>query len=85
MPVQPRLPDFAERAVAKSRAPEVVTLSPTQLEKLLAKLAELLQAGIYQLVTKSLRTLHWVMGVLEAKKTSLSRLQRLIFGAKTGA
>jgi hypothetical protein len=69
--------------VAKSRAPEVVTLSPTQLEELLAKLAGLLPAEIYQLVAKSLRTLHWVMGVIEAKETSLSRLQRLIFGAKT--
>ena len=69
--------------MAKSRAPEVVTLSPTQLEELLAKLAELLPAEIYQLVAKSLRTLHWVMGVIEAKETSLSRLQRLIFGAKT--
>ena len=69
--------------MAKSRAPEVVTLSPTQLEELLAKLAGLLPAEIYQLVEKSLRTLHWVMGVIEAKETSLSRLQRLIFGAKT--
>jgi transposase len=69
--------------VAKSRAPEIVTLSPTQLEELLAKLAGLLPAEIYQLVAKSLRTLHWVMGVIEAKETSLSRLQRLIFGAKT--
>ena len=69
--------------MAKSRAPEVVTLSPTQLEELLAKLAELLPAEIYQLVAKSLRTLHWVMRVIEAKETSLSRLQRLIFGAKT--
>ena len=48
--------------MAKSRAPEVVTLSPTQLEELLAKLAGLLPAEIYQLVEKSLRTLHWVMG-----------------------
>ena len=69
--------------MAKSRAPEVVTLSPTQLEELLAKLVGLLPAEIYQLVAKSLRTLHWVMGVIEAKETSLSRLQRLIFGAKT--
>jgi transposase len=69
--------------VAKSRAPELVTLSPTQLEELLAKLAGLLPAEIYQLVEKSLRTLHWVMGVIEAKETTLSRLQRLIFGAKT--
>jgi transposase len=69
--------------VAKSNASEVVTLSPPQLEELLAKLAALLPAELYQLVEKSLRTLHWVLGVIEAKETSLGRLQRLIFGAKT--
>ena len=50
---------------------------------MLAKLARLLPAEVYHLVEKSLRTLHWVMGVIEAKETSLGRLQRLIFGAKT--
>ena len=69
--------------MAKSHAPEVVTLSPTQLEELLGKLAGLLPAEIYQSVEKLLRTLQWVMGLIEAKETSLSRLQRLIFGAKT--
>jgi transposase len=69
--------------VAKRSAPEIVTLSPTQLEALLAKLAGLLPAEIYQLVEKLLRTLQWVRGLIEAKETSLSRLQRLIFGAKT--
>ena len=69
--------------MAKSGAPEIVTLSPTQLDELLAKLAGLLPAEIYQLVEKSLRTLQWLMGLIEAKETSLSRLQRLIFGAKT--
>jgi len=69
--------------MAKSSAPDIVTLSPMQLEELLAKLAGLLPAEIYQLVEKSLRTLQWVMGLIEAKETSLGRLQRLIFGAKT--
>jgi hypothetical protein len=54
-----------------------------QVEELLAKLAGLLPAEIYQLVEKSLRTLQWVMGLIEAKETSLGRLQRIIFGAKT--
>ena len=39
--------------MAKRPAPEVVTLSPTQLEELLAKLAGLLPAEIYQLVAPS--------------------------------
>ena len=57
--------------MAKSCAPAVVTLSPTQLEELLAKLAGLLPAQIYQLVEKSLRTLQWVMGLIGAKEASL--------------
>ena len=69
--------------MANSRAPEVVTLSPPQLEALLAKLAGLLPAEIYQLVEQSLRTLQWVTGALEAKNPSLGRLRRMLFGAKT--
>jgi transposase len=69
--------------VAKKSAPEVVTLSPPQLEELLAKLAGVLPAESYQLIEKLLRTLQWVMGLIEAKQTTIGRLQRLIFGAKT--
>lgn len=69
--------------MAKRSAPDIVSLSPTQLEELLGKLAQLLPGEIYQLIEKSLRTLQWVMGLIEAKETSLGRLQRLIFGAKT--
>ena len=38
--------------MAKSTAPEIVTLSPAQLEELLAKLAGLLPGEICQLVEK---------------------------------
>jgi transposase len=69
--------------VAKHTAPEVVQLSPAQLEELLVKLAGLLPAEIYQLVEKLLRTLQWLMGLIEAKDTTIGRLARLIFGAKT--
>jgi transposase len=69
--------------MSKTRAPEVVELSAAQLEELLAKLAKLLPAELYQLVEKLLRTLQWVMGVLQAKEMSLGRLRRMIFGAKT--
>jgi hypothetical protein len=69
--------------VAKGSGPEVVALSPTQLEELLVKLAGLLPAETYRLVETLLRTLQWVMGVLEAKNTTLGRLRRMIFGAKT--
>lgn len=69
--------------MAKPRAPETLTLSQAQLDELLAKLAQLLPPEMYQLVEKLLRTLQWVMGLIEAKDTSIGRLQRLIFGAKT--
>ncbi len=69
--------------MAQGSGPEVVALSPTQLEELLVKLAGLLPAETYQLVQTLLRTLQWVMGVLEAKNTTLGRLRRMIFGAQT--
>jgi len=69
--------------MAKERAPEVVTLSPSQLEALLVQLSGLLPAETYQLVETLLRTLRWVLGALEAKHTSLGRLRRMLFGAQT--
>ena len=69
--------------MAKSSAPQVVELSTAQLEALLVKLAGALPAETYQLVETLLRTLQWVTGALEAKNTSLGRLRRMLFGAKT--
>jgi len=69
--------------MAKAGAPDIVTLSSPQLEELLAKLAGTLPTETYQLLEKLLRTLQWVMGLIEAKQTTIGRLQRLIFGAKT--
>ena len=69
--------------MAKQEDPRIVSLSASQLEELLAKLALLLPAEIYPLVEKLLRNLQWVMGLIETKQTSIGRLQRLIFGAKT--
>lgn len=69
--------------MAKPGAPDIVTLSSSQLEELLAKLAGMLPAETYQLLEKLLRTLQWVMGLIQAKQTTIGRLERLIFGAKT--
>jgi len=69
--------------MAKSTAPEIVSLSSAQVEELLGKLAPLLPAETYQLVEKILRTLQWLMGVIQARDTTLGRLARMIFGAKT--
>jgi len=69
--------------MAKSGAPKVVELSTAQLEALLVKLAQALPAETYQLVETLLRTLQWITGALEAKNTTLGRLRRMIFGART--
>lgn len=69
--------------MAQVRAPDIVTLNSRQLEELLAKLSGMLPTETYQLLEQLLRTLQWVMGLIEAKQTTIGRLQRLIFGAKT--
>ena len=53
------------------------------MEELLVKLAPLLPAETYRLLEKVLRTLQWLMGAIEAKDTTIGRLARMIFGAKT--
>jgi transposase len=69
--------------MTKSPAPEIVSLSGEQLEQLLGELRAPLAPATYQLVESLLRTLQWVLGVLQAQKTSLKRLSRLIFGPQT--
>jgi transposase len=69
--------------MAKGAAPEIVSLSSAQVEELLAKLGPLLPTETYQLVEKIVRTLQWLMGAIQAKDTTIGRLARMIFGAKT--
>ena len=69
--------------MANRGAPQVVELSAAQLEALLVKLAGALPAETYQLVATILRTLLWVTAALAAKHTTLGRLRRMLFGAKT--
>jgi transposase len=53
------------------------------LERLLDELRPLLAPGTYQLIESLLRTLQWIMGLLERNQTTLARLRRIIFGEKT--
>ena len=69
--------------MAKAQTPEIVTLSAAQLEQLLQELHALLPPATYKMVESLLRTLQWLFGAIEEKKTSLRRLRRIIFGAKT--
>jgi len=68
---------------AKGKAPEIVQLSTAELERLLAEVRPLLPPASYVLIESLLRTLVWIMGLLEHKQTTIARLRRLIFGEKT--
>ncbi len=68
---------------AKGKPPEIVELSTAELEQLLAEIHPLLPPASYALIQSLLRTLVWVMGLLEQKQTTIARLRRLIFGEKT--
>jgi transposase len=69
--------------MSKTRAPEITSLDPDQLQKLLVQLQQHLPAALYENVATLLGTLQWLMGVIEKKNATVGRLQRLIFGAKT--
>jgi transposase len=71
------------KIVAKTKTPEIISLSALELEQLLSELRRQLAPATYQLVESLLRTLQWVMALLEEKTASLARLRRLLFGGKT--
>src|SRR5512141_3078178 len=68
---------------AKAKRPEVVQLSTAELEQLLTDVRGLLPPATYSLIESLLRTLVWIMGLLEQKQTTIARLHRLIFGEKS--
>ena len=57
--------------MAKSDTPELVSLDSAQLEELLTKVAGILPPETYQLIEKLLRTLQWLMGLIQAKQTTI--------------
>jgi transposase len=69
--------------MAKGHTPEVINLSPAQLEELLVQLSALLPAKTYHLVEALLRTLQWLMELVQNKGITLARLQRVLFGFPT--
>lgn len=69
--------------MAKSPQPEVVELQSGELEQLLQELRGALSPGTYERVEALLRTLQWVLELLQQKRASLQRLRRMIFGDKT--
>ncbi len=69
--------------MSKAKAPEITSLNAQQLEVLLLGLEKLLPGLMYEQVAGLLKTLQWVMAMIEKKKITISRLQRLIFGGST--
>jgi transposase len=67
----------------KGKPPKVIQLSAAKLEQLLAEVRVVLPPETYQLLDSLLRTLVWIMGVVEQKQTTIARLRRLIFGEKS--
>jgi len=64
-------------------APEVIRLSPAQLEGLVAELRAHLPAAVFELVHTALLTLQWVLEAMELKTTTIARLKRVLFGSKS--
>src|SRR5665647_1021866 len=69
--------------MSKVKAPKIVNLTPGQLEELLAQLRAQLNPATYALVEPLLQTLVWLMALVEIKETTIGRLNRLLFGART--
>ena len=69
--------------MAKTAAPEIIALSPSQLEELLVKMAGLVPPETYRVLESALRTFQWLMSALEAKNTTLGRLRQLLFGKRS--
>lgn len=68
---------------AQVKPPEIVSLNAAELERLLSELRVVLPPATYQLVESLLRTLVWIMGVVEQKQITIARLRRIIFGEKS--
>ena len=64
-------------------APEVIRLSPAQLDALLAQLRTHLPAAVFEVVHAALQTLQWVLEAMELKTTTIARLKRVLFGSKS--
>lgn len=67
----------------EGKAPKITSLNTEDLEGLLRSLRQLLPEVMYEQVAALLRTLQWLMGLIQKKNTTLARLQRMIFGAST--
>lgn len=66
-----------------SAAPPVIELTPEECDAILSQAKARLDAAVYEKIAGLIRSYLWVLAQLEAKRTSLRRLRRMLFGAKT--
>ena len=69
--------------MAETKTPEIVSVSAIELEQLLVELRRQLAPATYRLVESLLRTLQWMMALVEEKTLTLARLRRVLFGHKS--
>jgi hypothetical protein len=67
----------------KKQPPEILSMEAGQWETLRSDLQKYLPPALYEKVAAVLQTFEWLMGLIEKNNTTLGRLRRLIFGAKT--
>lgn len=65
------------------KPPEIVTATRAELDEILALSKPLLPARHYRLLESVLNTYEFVMLQVQSMKTSMRRLQRMLFGART--
>jgi transposase len=69
--------------MARIKPPQFDSLDAAQIPALLEELRIRLPDELYQLASRLLLTLQWLMEIIEQQKTSIRRLRRIIFGPKT--
>ena len=66
-----------------SGAPPVIELTLEDCDAILSQAKARLDAAVYEKIAGVVRSYLWVLAQLEAQRTSLRRLRRMLFGAKT--
>jgi transposase len=69
--------------MSKKKTPEIITVDAAQVQELLAQLQRHLPEPVFESAAAMLRTLQWVMELIQKKNASLGRLRRILFGDKT--
>ena len=74
---------IVSRRTMTRKTPEIVDVDTEELEDLLRRAEQALDADDTELIRRVFESYNYVIGVLEHKHTSLNRLRKLLFGART--